>query len=932
MKKRLLALLLTAIMVLSLVPMTVLAAYTNTYSYKCGPTEVVVTDLSTQSDNKFKLVITQKGKNTDEYNKQTLYDNTVELILNPEEHSIVGTFTTDDYSMDVNTYLKSGSNMRYVSGSESSTITIVSKGGNKYAITDGLLQVENSSRTYLYKYDYCYDVDDLNDKSAEKTPFEFTFGEAPAHTHGTGTEAVTFEKAIKTRDELNQLFKAGGSGYLANDIECPRGLVVDRNVKLCLNDKVLNLAGEGNITVNNTSFTLYDCGTTVRYYDKDTTTGLWTLNTAKTSGDYSTTGGVITGGKVQYSYGGGVCVNSGTFTMNGGNISGNSTGASGGGVYANGGTINLNGGTICGNTAAGGGGGVYFNKCSFYMNNGSITDNYVKKGAGGGVYAGTDSTLTMVGGSITGNKAVPNGNTRGGVYFSNTSTVTLGGTAKITDNKVVENSAEIINNVMVKDNCAFNIGTKTGSDNGNGVAAPSTEFNVGVTTKTAPTATAPVKITSNGTADDVKCFTSDNADYAVQYNTNGYLELAPAHTHTPVLVNGQAATETAAGWKDYYQCECGDRFEDAAGLVPIKYFNEWKSEGGNGYIPSGNEIKAAKEEAKEWFANPLNSLFLGYYSPELAENAIPGVDELTSLEEIEQYKADYIADLLEAREAAFKANSYLAMKNEVKALCENLGFDEERTDEILSDFAEFINGDYNDETTEAVLGKFIEDYYKAEGNAEKAGVVENLCFSMVMLFNSNWVNELTAETDDIYKALVDAEIVFYDNTKLPEILESNDHERIFNAVLECYGDIIVAFFNCTEVEEELLPALDTTYAARRNNVKADKPAGELIEAKEEAIKSVTDVLPEYATEEAKAIAEQAVTDIDAAETVTKVEEIKTNAIDEIKRVMADVCPHCGKVHKNIFYDIYCYVLRCIRWFVTDVRYFVLCVKEKLGIA
>ncbi len=153
--------------------------YTTTYNYKCGPTEVVVTDLSTPNYSQFKLAITQKAKNTSEYTKETLYDNTVELIINPDEHSIVGTFTTDDYSIDANTFLKSGSSTRYVSSWEPSTITIVSKGGNKYAITDGLLQVESSNGNYLYKYNYCYAAADLNNQDAEKTAFEFTFGEEP---------------------------------------------------------------------------------------------------------------------------------------------------------------------------------------------------------------------------------------------------------------------------------------------------------------------------------------------------------------------------------------------------------------------------------------------------------------------------------------------------------------------------------------------------------------------------------------------------------------------------------------------------------------------------------------------------------------------------------------------------------------------------------
>ena len=61
-------------------------------------------------------------------------------------------------------------------------------------------------------------------------------------------------------------------------------------------------------------------------------------------------------------------------------------------------------------------------------------------------------------------------------------------------------------------------------------------------------------------------------------------EYIPPHIHAPVLVNGQAATESAAGWKDYYECACGALFEDENGTIPIENLATWKAEGGRGYI------------------------------------------------------------------------------------------------------------------------------------------------------------------------------------------------------------------------------------------------------------------------------------------------------------------------------------------------------------
>jgi hypothetical protein len=91
-------------------------------------------------------------------------------------------------------------------------------------------------------------------------------------------------------------------------------------------------------------------------------------------------GGEISGHSVYFS-GGGVAVDSGTFTMSGGEISGNSA-ASGGGVGVGGGTFTMSGGEISGNTAVYGGGGVYVNNGTFTM-------------SGGGTIYGSDASSTL---------------------------------------------------------------------------------------------------------------------------------------------------------------------------------------------------------------------------------------------------------------------------------------------------------------------------------------------------------------------------------------------------------------------------------------------------------------------------------------------------------------------------------------------------------
>ncbi len=179
-----------------------------------------------------------------------------------------------------------------------------------------------------------------------------------------------------------------------------------------------------------------------------------------TSGTFTMDGGTISGNNVSSGSGGGVYVyTSGTFTMDGGIISknnaqsgggvyvyqngsfnmkggeirnnqaANGSSGEGGGVYVYGGTFTMDGGTISGNTAIENGGGVYVDKNSFTMNGGTITNN-TANAAGGGVYMYSGS-FTMTGGSITGNGAGRNGN---GVSIESSVSCQLSGKAKIAEN------------------------------------------------------------------------------------------------------------------------------------------------------------------------------------------------------------------------------------------------------------------------------------------------------------------------------------------------------------------------------------------------------------------------------------------------------------------------------------------------------------------
>ncbi len=292
--------------------------------------------------------------------------------------------------------------------------------------------------------------------------------------------------------------------------------------------------------------------------------------------------------------GGGVNVNGGgNFTMENGNIADN-TAKTGGGVCLSEteALFNMHNGKIANNVAEQSGGGVHVGNGAFTMNNGTIANNSAITYYGGGVCVSSKSaSFNMSSGKIDGNTAGDNG---GGValMFGN---VTLGGDAKITNNVIngtITNgklTGGTANNVYLNTDKYITLGDgKPASSDGNGVDKPTANFKVGVTTKASPKDEAPVQFTTNGSAKDIDYFFSDNKDYEVQYNTKGYLELI-VHEHTIEKVDGQAPTETASGWKDYYECKgrtgaCGALFEDENGTTPIEDFDTWKAKGGNGYI------------------------------------------------------------------------------------------------------------------------------------------------------------------------------------------------------------------------------------------------------------------------------------------------------------------------------------------------------------
>jgi len=128
------------------------------------------------------------------------------------------------------------------------------------------------------------------------------------------------------------------------------------------------------------------------------------------NGAFAMNGGKISGNTSSH---GAVSVfGGGTFTMSGGEISGNTASNAGGGVtVSEDGIFNMDGGKISGNTS-GGGGGVQVWKGTFTMNGGEISGNTVSEHGGGVIVTSEGGIFIMNGGVISGNTA---GDEGGGV-------------------------------------------------------------------------------------------------------------------------------------------------------------------------------------------------------------------------------------------------------------------------------------------------------------------------------------------------------------------------------------------------------------------------------------------------------------------------------------------------------------------------------------
>ena len=240
-----------------------------------------------------------------------------------------------------------------------------------------------------------------------------------------------------------------------------------------------------------------------------------------------------------------------------GKITGGKTGSEngkGGGVFVNGDYVNgtivpssftMKGGNITGNDTSGkgdssAGGGVYVFQGSFTMEGGAITENTAK--SGGGVFVDSNSSFIMTGGSISENISPDKG---GGVCVSS-KTLTVGGTAAITDNHTSAEANAPVSNLYLGlhyTGAQSTISVSTTTPLAEGAA-------IGVNAYTKPTSYASVNITGANSSNVIKYFSSDDNTYKIQNSENNVVQLvlgSSTPTTPDVTVTSWDGLKTAIG-------------------------------------------------------------------------------------------------------------------------------------------------------------------------------------------------------------------------------------------------------------------------------------------------------------------------------------------------------------------------------------------------
>ena len=393
--------------------------------------------------------------------------------------------------------------------------------------------------------------------------------------------------------ERNGTFNMYDGTITGNNADIGGGVYVETSGKFIMKNTASvknNTIGYGStggagVYVNGGTFEMYDTASvtnnTVNNINGSSGGGVYVNGgTFEMHNSASVTGNKATNGTLN---GGGVYVNgSGTFAMNNSaSVSGN-TANQGGGVYVESGTFNMNDGKISGNKAKNdkasndtNGGGVFVNKSgTFNMNDGAISDNKATNSDernttyGGGVYV-SGGTFTMNGGesSVSKNTAKNgggvsvssgtfnmndgkiSGNTGNGVFVHNNATFTVSNTPTVTGNTNTTNSAA--SNVYLAGSAYITIGG----------ALTGGEGSIGVTKL--PNSSPAEIVIANGVNEDYSGkFSSDDETREVKYE-NKQLVLKKKATqpseHTHSYNENTWGKNATHHWHECTASDCTDK-------------------------------------------------------------------------------------------------------------------------------------------------------------------------------------------------------------------------------------------------------------------------------------------------------------------------------------------------------------------------------------
>ncbi len=326
-------------------------------------------------------------------------------------------------------------------------------------------------------------------------------------------------------NRLDSTFKGGtlasGNYYLTENLTLTSEIRVDRNsiVKICLNGHSITQTANAGIFANNGTLDVIDC----------------------------MAAGKLSGGKSCTSTQAGGCIyNSGTMTISGITMDGNS--APHGGAVSNYGDMQITNCTITNNSANGDGGGIN-NAGTLTVTNTEITGNNAVNGGG----ISTIGKLTLNNVTVTGNTA----DYGSGIRTNASPDVTVSGDIIIRDNSAGKYPDMLLNS------------SKLAVD-ANG---PGANSYISVSAIPAPTSTAPVSLTGTNNDDYSGYFHTDNPDYAIINGESNTVMLVMGEYTVTFDANGHGTAPTQQ--KTTYG---GKITEPAAPTAENYYFQGWFKE------------------------------------------------------------------------------------------------------------------------------------------------------------------------------------------------------------------------------------------------------------------------------------------------------------------------------------------------------------------